>query len=101
MERANATQFIHELLDLLVRQKGSDLFITAGFPPAMKVDATAPSPGSNTPSFPVAGEIWRGSGIRPSCRISPQYTNGGPGGHDVEPRYLGAPYEGFREFLVA
>jgi hypothetical protein len=43
--------------------------------PAMKVDATAPSPGNNTPSFPVAGEMLRGSGIRPSCRISPQYTN--------------------------
>ena len=38
MERANATQFIHELLDLLVRQKGSDLFITADFPPALKID---------------------------------------------------------------
>ena len=33
-----ATKFIHELLKLLVKQKGSDLFITAGFPPAMKVD---------------------------------------------------------------
>jgi twitching motility protein PilU len=38
MERANATQFIHELLELLVRQKGSDLFITADFPPALKID---------------------------------------------------------------
>ena len=38
MERETATKFIHELLDLLVKQKGSDLFITAGFPPAMKID---------------------------------------------------------------
>jgi twitching motility protein PilU len=38
MERATATQFIHELLELLVRQKGSDLFITADFPPALKID---------------------------------------------------------------
>src|SRR6266545_715177 len=38
MERERATKFIHELLDLLVKQKGSDLFITAGFPPALKVD---------------------------------------------------------------
>ena len=38
MERETATKFIHELLDLLVKQKGSDLFITAGFPPAIKVD---------------------------------------------------------------
>ena len=38
MERERATKFIHELLELLVKQKGSDLFITAGFPPALKVD---------------------------------------------------------------
>ena len=38
MERETATKFIHELLDLMVKQKGSDLFITAGFPPAIKVD---------------------------------------------------------------
>jgi len=38
MERANATQFIHDLLELLVRQNGSDLFITADFPPALKID---------------------------------------------------------------
>jgi len=38
MERATATQFIHELLQLLVAQNGSDLFITAGFPPALKID---------------------------------------------------------------
>src|SRR5512136_1752509 len=38
MERATATQFIHELLQLLVKQNGSDLFITADFPPALKID---------------------------------------------------------------
>src|SRR5947207_4523854 len=38
MERETATKFVHELLDLLVKQKGSDLFITAGFPPAVKLD---------------------------------------------------------------
>ncbi|MEP7183515.1 MAG: PilT/PilU family type 4a pilus ATPase [Betaproteobacteria bacterium] len=38
MERERATKFIHELLELLVKQKGSDLFITAGFPPALKID---------------------------------------------------------------
>src|ERR1700752_288332 len=38
MERETASKFIHDLLDLLVKQKGSDLFITAGFPPALKVD---------------------------------------------------------------
>ena len=35
MERERATKFIHELLDLLVKQNGSDLFITAAFPPAI------------------------------------------------------------------
>ena len=38
MERERATRFIHELLELLVKEKGSDLFITASFPPAIKVD---------------------------------------------------------------
>src|SRR5690242_21375660 len=38
MERERATRFIHELLELLVKEKGSDLFITANFPPAIKVD---------------------------------------------------------------
>jgi twitching motility protein PilU len=38
MERERATRFIHELLELLVKEKGSDLFVTAGFPPAIKVD---------------------------------------------------------------
>jgi len=38
MERERATGFIHELLELLVKQKGSGLFITADFPPALKVD---------------------------------------------------------------
>src|SRR5438034_478460 len=38
MEQARATKFIHDLLELLVKQNGSDLFITANFPPALKVD---------------------------------------------------------------
>jgi twitching motility protein PilU len=29
---------MHQLLGMMVQKKGSDLFITAGFPPAMKVD---------------------------------------------------------------
>src|SRR6185437_4538925 len=51
MERENATKFIHDLLELLVRQKGSDLFITAAFPPAIKVDGRI-SPVSKTPLTP-------------------------------------------------
>ena len=38
MERDQAAKFIHDLLALMVSRKGSDLFISAGFPPAMKVD---------------------------------------------------------------
>src|SRR5574339_1049705 len=38
MEREQATKFIYDLLRALVARKGSDLFLTAGFPPAMKID---------------------------------------------------------------
>ncbi len=38
MERDQATKFINDLLRLLVSRGGSDLFITADFPPAIKVD---------------------------------------------------------------
>jgi twitching motility protein PilU len=39
MEREQATKFIYDLLRALVAKKGSDLFITANFPPAMKIDS--------------------------------------------------------------
>jgi twitching motility protein PilU len=38
MERDQASHFIQELLRLMVSRKGSDLFLTADFPPAIKVD---------------------------------------------------------------
>jgi twitching motility protein PilU len=38
MERDQATKFINDLLKLMVSRGGSDLFITADFPPAIKVD---------------------------------------------------------------
>ncbi len=38
MDREQAQKFIHDLLRLMVSKKASDLFITAGFPPAIKVD---------------------------------------------------------------
>ena len=38
MDREQAQKFIHDLLRLMVSKKASDLFITAGFPPALKVD---------------------------------------------------------------
>ncbi len=38
MERDQATRLMQSLLKKLVAQNGSDLFITAGFPPAIKID---------------------------------------------------------------
>ena len=38
MERDQAIRFIHELLRKMIEVEGSDLFLTAGFPPAIKVD---------------------------------------------------------------
>ncbi|MEN3112777.1 PilT/PilU family type 4a pilus ATPase [Uliginosibacterium paludis] len=38
MERDQALKFVQDLLRLMVSKKGSDLFITAGFPPAIKID---------------------------------------------------------------
>ena len=48
MERAQATELIHNLLRGMLSKKASDLFITAGFPPAFKVD------GRMTPMSPQA-----------------------------------------------
>ncbi len=38
MERDQAIKFMLDLLKLMLQKKGSDLFITVGFPPAMKID---------------------------------------------------------------
>ncbi|MFN3565902.1 MAG: PilT/PilU family type 4a pilus ATPase [Burkholderiaceae bacterium] len=48
MERDQATRFVHDLLRLLLTKKGSDLFITAEFPPAFKLDGRV-LPVSNQP----------------------------------------------------
>ncbi len=48
MEREQATKFMYDLLRLLIQKKGSDLFITVGFPPAMKIDGKM-TPVSNQP----------------------------------------------------
>ena len=47
MEREQAIKFMRDLLKLMVEKKGSDLFITVGFPPAIKVDGKI-SPVSKT-----------------------------------------------------
>lgn len=38
MERAQEEKFIFDLLRLMLSRKASDMFITAGFPPAFKID---------------------------------------------------------------
>lgn len=38
MERDQALKFMHDLLRLMLQKNGSDLFITTGFPPAIKID---------------------------------------------------------------
>jgi twitching motility protein PilU len=48
MERDQATKFMHDLLRLMLGKNGSDLFITADFPPAFKIDGKM-TPVSNQP----------------------------------------------------
>jgi len=48
MERDQATELIHNLLRGMIAKKASDLFITAGFPPAFKIDGKM-TPVSNQP----------------------------------------------------
>ena len=38
MERDQASKFVNDLLRLMISRNGSDLFLTADFPPAIKVD---------------------------------------------------------------
>jgi len=52
MERDQATKFMYDLLKLMLSKKGSDLFITAGFPPAFKIDSKM-TPVSNQPLTPI------------------------------------------------
>ncbi|SDM33006.1 twitching motility protein PilU [Oryzisolibacter propanilivorax] len=56
MERDQASKFINDLLRLMVSRGGSDLFITAEFPPAIKVDGkvTKVSPQPLTPGHTLA-----------------------------------------------
>jgi twitching motility protein PilU len=51
MERDQASKFISDLLRLMVSKKASDLFITVGFPPAIKVDGKV-TPVSQQPLTP-------------------------------------------------
>ncbi len=61
MERDQATRFINDLLKLMVSRSGSDLFITADFPPAIKVDGkvtkVSPQPLNATHTLSLARSI--------------------------------------------
>jgi len=57
MEREQATKFIYDLLRALLAKRGSDLFITAGFPPAMKIDSKM-TPVSQQPSARSTRRCW-------------------------------------------
>ena len=61
MERDQATKFINDLLKLMVSREGSDLFITADFPPAIKVDGKvtkiSPQPLTATHTLSLARSI--------------------------------------------
>ena len=56
MERDQASKFINDLLRLMISRGGSDLFLTAEFPPAIKVDGkvTKVSPQPLTPQHTLA-----------------------------------------------
>ena len=51
MEREKASKFLHDLLKLMLAKRGSDLFLTAEFPPAFKIDGKL-TPVSNVPLTP-------------------------------------------------
>ena len=56
MERDQASKFVNDLLRLMVSRNGSDLFLTADFPPAIKVD------GKVTKESAKASERMKGKG---------------------------------------
>lgn len=61
MERDQASKFINDLLKLMIGRNGSDLFITAEFPPAIKVDGkvtkVSPQPLSGAHTLALARSI--------------------------------------------
>ena len=61
MERDQASKFVNDLLKLLISRGGSDLFITAEFPPALKVDGkvvkVSPQPLTATHTLTLARSV--------------------------------------------
>ena len=75
MERDQASKFINDLLRLMVSRNGSDLFLTAGFPPAMKITSLARLPNTTKDAAnwnareTCIGRRWRFFATRPSAII--------------------------------
>jgi twitching motility protein PilU len=59
MEKGQAEKFVFDLLRLMLAKKASDLFITAEFPPAMKIDGKVMPVSSQVLSAQQAREISR------------------------------------------
>ena len=59
MEKGQAEKFVFDLLRLMLGKKASDMFITAGFPPAMKIDGKMTPISSQVLSAQQAREISR------------------------------------------
>jgi len=60
MERDQATELIHNLLRGVIAKKASDLFITAGFPPAFKIDGKMTPVSSQALTAQHTQELARG-----------------------------------------
>ncbi|MCG5500129.1 PilT/PilU family type 4a pilus ATPase [Ectothiorhodospira lacustris] len=56
MDRDKAIRFMHDLLRTLLSKKGSDLFITVGAPPSMKIDGKM-TPITNQPLSPAHTQV--------------------------------------------
>ncbi|MDR3300143.1 MAG: PilT/PilU family type 4a pilus ATPase [Candidatus Accumulibacter sp.] len=59
MERDQALKFMHDLLRLMTQKKGSDLFVTANFPPAIKVDGLVTPVSNQVLAAPHTMELAR------------------------------------------
>lgn len=59
MEKDNAEKFVFDLLRLMIAKKASDLFITSGFPPALKIDGRVTPVSNQTLSAMQCKEIAR------------------------------------------
>ena len=59
MEQGQAEKFVFDLLRLMLEKKASDMFITAGFPPALKIDGKVAPVSEQNLTAQQAREICR------------------------------------------